>query len=215
MSTARPLRLKTETAKRVEKIAADSAPIAKVWVDNNVAHLAGIFDYLGPARFDAQVRVGVRVSVDFAGRECEALVVERSDEASLSGLKFISKVLSPTVVASSGLIDLVTEGCARWLAHPYDFLRSAIPPRVSGVDKNHHELSQEPKGIGTAKGSKTFIHLQPHEDAIAKLAEFALLKAATGSVLIITPEERELQLLADALGEKACVLSATLTRTVR
>ncbi len=215
MSTARPLRLKTETAKRVEKIAADSAPIAKVWVDNNVAHLAGIFDYLVPARFDAQVRVGVRVSVDFAGRECEALVVERSDEGSLSGLKFISKVLSPTVVASSGLLDLITEGCARWLAHPYDFLRSAIPPRVSGVDKNQHELSQEPKGLGTAKGSKTFIHLQPHEDAIAKLAEFALLKAATGSVLIITPEERELQLLADALGEKACVLSATLTRTVR
>jgi hypothetical protein len=42
-----------------------------------------------------------------------------------------------------------------------------------------------------AKGTKTFIHLQPHEDAIAKLAEFALKKVKTGSVLIITPEERE------------------------
>ena len=90
MSTARPLRLKTETAKRVEKDAAESAPIAKVWVDNGVSHLDGIFDYLVPARLDSQVRAGVRISVDFAGRECEALVVERSSEGSQSGLKFIS-----------------------------------------------------------------------------------------------------------------------------
>ena len=125
MSTTRPLRLKTETAKRVEKVAAESAPIAKVWVDNGVAHLDGLFDYLVPARFDAEVRVGVRVSVDFAGRECEALVVERVDEAATSGLKFLSKVLAPTVVAPQGLIDLVAAGCTRWIAHPHDFLRSA------------------------------------------------------------------------------------------
>ena len=140
MSTARPLRLKTETAKRVEKIAAESAPIAKVWVDNGVAHLDGLFDYLVPARFDLEVQVGVRVSVDFAGRECEALVVERSSEGSTSGLKFISKVLTSTVVAPLGLIDLVTAGCARWMAHPYDFLRSAIPPRAVGLDKSHQNL---------------------------------------------------------------------------
>ena len=215
MSTARPLRLKTETAKRVERIAAESAPIAKVWVDNGVPHLDGFFDYLIPARFDAQVRVGVRISVDFAGRECEALVIERTSQGSESGLKFISKVLAPTVVAPEGLIDLVVKGCARWLAHPYDFLRSAVPPRVAGIDKLHYESKVGSVDTDVSRGTKTYIHLQPHEDAISKLAEFALLKVKTGSILIITPEERELQLLAEELGDKACVLSGALSRSVR
>ena len=215
MSTARPLRLKTETAKRVEKIAAESAPIVKVWVDNGIAHLDGLFDYLVPARFDAQVRVGVRISVDFAGRECEALVVERTEEGAQSGLKFISKVLSPTVVAPLGLFELVAEGCARWLAHPYDFLRSAVPPRVAGVDKLHQESVSRFKNTASSKVNKTYIHVQPHEDAIAKLAEFALSKVRTGSILIIVPEERELQRLAKVLGDRACVLSGALSRSVR
>ena len=215
MSTARPLRLKTETAKRVEKSAAETAPIAKVWVDNGVAHLDGIFDYLVPARLDSQVRAGVRISVDFAGRECEALVIERSAEGSQSGLKFISKVLSPVAVAPPGLIQLVSKGCARWLAHPYDFLRSAIPPRVAGVDKLHHESARGALNARSSKGSKTYIHVQPHEDAIEKLAEFALAKVKTGSILIITPEERELEQLAQMLGDKACVLSGSLSRSVR
>jgi primosomal protein N' (replication factor Y) len=215
VSTARPLRLKTETAKRVEKVAAESAPIVKVWVDNGIAHLDGLFDYLVPARFDAQVRVGVRVSVDFAGRECEALVVERTEEGAQSGLKFISKILSPTIVAPLGLIELVAEGCARWLAHPYDFLRSAVPPRVAGIDKLHHESVSKVKNTETSKANKTYIHVQPHEDAIVKLAEFALSKVRTGSILIIVPEERELQRLANVLGDKACVLSGALSRSVR
>ena len=215
MSTARPLRLKTETAKRVEKIAAESAPIVKVWVDNGIAHLDGLFDYLVPARFDAQVRVGVRISVDFAGRECEALVVERTEEGAQSGLKFISKVLSPTVVAPLGLFELVAEGCARWLAHPYDFLRSAVPPRVAGVDKLHQESVSRFKNTASSKVNKTYIHVQPHEDAIAKLAEFALSKVRTGSILIIVPEERELERLVKVLGDRACVLSGALSRSVR
>ena len=215
MSTARPLRLKTETAKRVEKDAAESAPIAKVWVDNGVSHLDGIFDYIVPARLDSQVRAGVRISVDFAGRECEALVVERSSEGSQSGLKFISKVLSPIAVAPPGLIQLVSKGCARWLAHPFDFLRSAIPPRVAGVDKLHLDSYNGLVSAKSSKGSKTYIHVQPHEDAIEKLAEFALSKVKTGSILIILPEERELEQLAQALGDKACVLSASLSRSVR
>jgi len=215
VSTARPLRLKTETAKRVNKNAAESAPIAKVWVDNGVLHLDGIFDYLVPARLDSQVRAGVRISVDFAGRECEALVVERSSEGSQSGLKFISKVLSPIAVAPPGLIQLVRAGCVRWLAHPYDFLRSAIPPRAAGVDKSHSDSADEFVSAISSNGSKTYIHVQPHEDAIEKLAEFALSKVKTGSILIITPEERELEQLAQTLGDKACVLSASLSRSVR
>ena len=215
MSTARPLRLKTETAKRTEKLVAAQAPIAKVWVDNSISHLDGLFDYLVPERFDSQAQVGVRISVDFAGREVEALIVERTEIGAVAGLKFISKVLSPTVVVPSGLISLIQSGCLRWLAHPYDFLRSALPPRVASVDKLVPNLALQIVKSGRANPSKSFIHIQPHEDAMAKLAEFALTKVASGSVLIITPEERELQILAQLLGDRACVLSASLNRTDR
>ena len=153
MSTARPLRLKTETAKRVEKVAAEVAPIAKVWVDNSIAHLDGIFDYLIPARLDTEVRVGTRSSVDFAGRECEALVVARSDEGTTSGLKFISKVLSPTIVAPEGLLRLIEHACTRWISHPYDFLRSAVPPRVANVDKDQPSIFASTKGRSWSKSS--------------------------------------------------------------
>ena len=215
MSTARPLRLKTETAKRYVKDVAEDRPIARVWVDNSVSHLDGLFDYLIPKRFDLEARVGVRISVDFAGREVEALIVERTNVGAVAGLKFITKVLSPHVVAPHGLIDLIQKGCERWIAHPYDFLRSAIPPRVTSIDKqvstDRTPFTKERSGRAT----KSFIHIQPHEDAMAKLAEFAKKKLANGSVLIITPEERELQVLAERLGEQACVLSASLNRTQR
>ena len=215
MSTARPLRLKTETAKRTEKLAASNQPIAKVWVDNGVAHLDQLFDYLVPERFSAEAKVGVRISVDFAGREVEALIVERSDKAPIAGLKFISKVLSTSVIAPNGLLTLIDEGCHRWLAHPYDFLRSAVPPRVVSVDKQQPIVNRSIAAQQKKASTKTFIHIQPHEDAISKLAEFAQAKVKNGSVLIVVPEERELIALSNVLKDRACVLSGSLSRTER
>jgi len=215
VSTARPLRLKTETAKRLEKVAASSKPVAQVWVDNGVPHLDGLFDYLIPERFSDEANVGVRVSVDFAGREVEALIVKRTDEAGTAGLKFITKVLSANVIAPPGLLELVAEASSRWIAHPYDLLRSAIPPRVASVDKVFKSTSKSKKTDHDAKANKTFIHIQPHENAIQKLAEFALAKVKNGSVLIILPEERELQALSKLFGERASVLSGSLNRTER
>ena len=215
MSDTRPLRLQSETAKRVERIAADSKPVAKVWVDNSISHLDGVYDYLVPARLDEQVKAGVRVVVDFAGRDCEAMVLERVDSEATSGLKFLSKVLSPIVVAPTGLLRLIEIACQRWLAHPYDFLRSAIPPRAAVVDKDFSDLAAANRLEIARKGHTTFIHVQPHEEAVAKLATFALEKSKSGSILIITPEERELQVLAQTLGDKANLLSASLSRTDR
>jgi primosomal protein N' (replication factor Y) (superfamily II helicase) len=215
VSDTRPLRLKTETAKRVERSAADLNPVARVWVDNSVAHLDGVYDYLVPARLDSEVTAGIRVSVDFNGRDCEAIVLERVESEAISGLKFISKVISPVVVAPEGLLKLIEIACSRWLAHPYDFLRSAIPPRAAGVDKGFSETRQTSQVKNGRKSSVTFIHVQPHEDPIAKLAEFAAEKSKSGSVLIITPEERELQVLAKLLGDSANIISASLSRTER
>ena len=135
MSTARPLRLKTEEVARQDNAIATVLPLARLWVDNSLSHLDGTYDYLVPQRLDTSVRAGVRVGVNFAGREVEGLVLERVDATSFAGLKMISSVLSPVVVAPPQLISLIKVASERWLAHPYDIVRSAIPPRVAGVDK--------------------------------------------------------------------------------
>ena len=215
MSTARPLRLKTEEVSRQDKTIANILPVVRLWVDNSLSHLDGEYDYLVPERLDSQIQSGVRVGVNFAGREVEALVLERHNDSSHAGLKVISSVLSPSVVAPPQLISLIKQASKRWLAHPYDLIRSAIPPRVASVDKNISFAlnNQEAK---PAKGSEIcYIHIQPHENAIAKTADFAKGKLKAGSVLLIVPDERELQRLIEIFGDAAIVLSGSITRTDR
>jgi len=215
VSTARPLRLKTEEVTRRDSSIADTLPVARVWVDNSLSHLDGAYEYLVPQRLDAQIQAGVRVGVDFAGREVEALVLERHDDSSHAGLKPISSVLSPFVVAPPQLISLIAEASKRWLAHPYDLIRSAIPPRVASVDKNISSVWANYANAGSKEPEVCYIHIQPHEDAMAKTADFAKGKLKLGSVLLIVPDERELQRLVSICGDAAIVLSGSLTRTDR
>jgi primosomal protein N' (replication factor Y) len=215
VSTARPLRLKTEEVARPDKTIADALPVARLWVDNSLSHLDGTYDYLVPQRLDSAIRAGVRVGVNFAGREVEGLVLERIAVTSFAGLKMISTVLSPVVVAPPQLISLIKVASQRWLAHPYDIIRSAIPPRVASVDKNTPDEQIALSGKIRRDQEISYIHIQPSENAMAKLAEFAQSKLKLGSVLLIVPEERELARLSDLLGESACVLSGSLSRSDR
>lgn len=215
MSIARPLRLKTEEVSREDKSVASSLPIARLWVDNSLSHLDGSYDYLVPARFDDAIKPGVRVGVNFAGRDVEALVLERFQLPTYAGLKMISSVLSPAVVAPAQLISLIAMAADRWIAHPYDLIRSAIPPRVASVDKLVTDFVSSGKKSQVGDGALSYIHIQPHENALAKTADFAKEKLKHGSVLLIVPEERELSRLAELLGDEAIILSASLTRTDR
>ena len=215
MSNARPLRLKTEEVSRQDKAIAQSLPIARLWVDNSLSHLDGTYDYLVPDRLDLQVQPGVRVGVNFSGREVEALVLERIDSEPLAGLKIISSVLSPIVVAPPQLISLISLASKRWLAHPYDFVRSAIPPRVASVEKKLSPEVQSYEGKKPKNSETSFIHIQPHENAIAKTIDFALGKLKQGSVLLVVPEERELQRVIEYCGDRSVVLSGSQSRTDR
>ena len=184
MSTARPLRLKTEEVARPDKTIAESLPVARLWVDNSLSHLDGTYDYLVPQRLDSEVRPGIRVGVNFAGREVEGLVLERLESTSFAGLKKITSVLSPVVVAPPQLISLIEIAAQRWLAHPYDIVRSAIPPRVASVDKSVPESQIVTTGKVRSSGEMSYIHIQPSENAMAKIAEFAQAKVKAGSVLM-------------------------------
>jgi len=218
VSTARPLRLKSQEATRLDSQKAIVNPYIKVWVDTSVSHLDGSFDYLVPERLSDQVRPGIRIGVPFAGRDVEALVLERSSTTEVTNLKFISSVISPEVVAPAELIELIDAVSKRWICNPYDLVRAAIPTRVASVDKSKVAGLQESTSKTLKKSSQSsvsYLQLQPHEDSLEKLAEFALKESLKGSVLIVLPEERELLEVSKLLGDKATVLSSALTRTER
>ena len=217
MATARPLRLKREEAKRVDSAQALRDAYVRVWVDTSVSHLDGTYDYLVPERLSQSVKPGIRVGVPFAGRDVEALVLERSDKSEITNLKFISSVISEELVATPNLITLISAISKRWICNPFDVIRSAIPARVASVDKafTAETRSSTAKELANkGKGEVTYLHLAPHEDPLMRLSEFAQKSQAKGSVLIIVPEDRELELLKLEI-PGALILSSSLSRTQR
>ena len=217
MATARPLRLKREEAKRVDSAQALRDAYVRVWVDTSVSHLDGTYDYLVPERLSQSVKPGIRVGVPFAGRDVEALVLERSDKSEITNLKFISSVISEELVATPNLITLISAISKRWICNPFDVIRSAIPARVASVDKafTAETRSSTAKDLANkGKGEVTYLHLAPHEDPLMRLSEFAQKSQAKGSVLIIVPEDRELELLKLEI-PGALILSSSLSRTQR
>ncbi len=217
MATARPLRLKREEAKRVDSAQAQRDAYVRVWVDTSVSHLDGEYDYLIPERLSKSVKPGIRIGVPFAGRDVEALVLERSNESDITNLKFISSVISEEVVATPTLINLVSLIAKRWICNPYDVIRSAIPARVASVDKafTSENISLKAEGlVNKAKGEVTYLHLAPHEDPLKRLSEFAVKAQAKGTVLIVVPEDRELELLKMEIPQ-ALILTSSLSRTQR
>ena len=217
MATARPLRLKREEAKRVDSAQAEQAAFVKVWVDTSVSHLDGTYDYLVPERLTNSVHPGIRIGVPFAGRDVEALVLERTDKSEITNLKFISSVISEEVVATPTLIKLVSLMAKRWICNPYDLIKSAIPARVASYDKAFATEARSSKAQGLVKkaqGEATYLHLAPYEDPLKRLSEFAVKAQAKGTVLIVVPEDRELELLKQAL-PAALILTSSLSRTQR
>ncbi len=217
MAAARPLRLKREEAKRVDSARALRGAFVKVWVDTSVGHLDGTFDYLVPERLSQSVKPGIRIGVPFGGRDVEALVLNRTDKSEITNLKFVSSVISEQIVATPSLIRLISSISERWICNPYDLIRGAIPARVASVDKafaaDSGYLGAE-RTVTKSKGEVTYLHLAPHEDPLKRLSEFSLKAQARGSVLIIVPEDRELEILKSLLPD-ALILTSSLTRSQR
>jgi len=217
VATARPLRLKREEAKRVDSAQAQRDPFVRVWVDTSVSHLDGTYDYLVPERLSDSIKPGIRVGVPFAGRDVEALVLERSEKSEITNLKFISSVISEQLVATPTLITLISAVAKRWICNPYDLIRSAVPARVASVDKSFVTETNDSSAKTSLKkpeGETTYLQLSPHEDPLKRLSEFAVKAQSKGSVLIVVPEDRELELLKVELPD-ALVLTSSLSRTDR
>jgi primosomal protein N' (replication factor Y) len=192
-------------------------PYARVRVDTGVFHLDQLYDYQIPEKLSEFIQVGVRVQLPFGGRETEGIVVERVGVPERAGeLKSITRVFSPAPIASAQSLLLIDTVAAHFAANPWDVIRSAIPPRVASVDKNfaHIPLHHQNKG----KYSVEFQTLAPYIQAHDQVVQLVLNNIGSGSVLVIAPDEKDVDLIfrtLDADGVTALKLTAAMPREER
>ena len=218
MAAPRLFRLRAEVAAAPSGPVAGRLPVARIRVDTGVFHLDQLYDYSVPEKLSDLIVPGVRVQLPFGNRETEGIVVDRVANPQKAGtLKAISKVLSPHSVATSATFKLIDRAAEFYCCNPWDLLRSAIPPRVASVDK---ELSVVDQTFSSAKSKKTPVYQSftpfspPHEQLGLTVAEFN----RSGSVLIVAPDERDVDKLIEYLSgrfDNVLKLSSSSTREER
>jgi primosomal protein N' (replication factor Y) (superfamily II helicase) len=195
VATPRLFRLKAELAPAPSGPVAESLPIARVRVDTGVFHLDQLYDYSVPEKLSSSAVIGVRVQIPFGGRETEGIVVSRSAKAERAGeLKSVTKVLSPHPVATTTSLKLFDAAAEFYCCNPWDLIRSAIPPRVAAVDKEFvpQTSTLNISGGGSLPVFQTLSPFQPSHQQIPDLIEQI---KARGSILIIAPDEKDVDLL--------------------
>jgi len=217
--TASPLRLRVQKVERGESTASAHLPVARLWVETGLSHLESTFDYLVPQSLDSDIRVGVKVLVDFSGRKVDAFVIDRVDSSSFGNLKFIEKVISPIPLLTDEIIELVDAVARRWGSSPSEILSAAIPPRVISAEKSVGTFT--PSVSATVKNqrpSHSFYLFTPGEDPYETMASWLINRSEKGGVLVVLPELREVHALASELTQRQrqfTVLDASLPRTDR
>jgi primosomal protein N' (replication factor Y) len=214
-----PLRLKVQKVARGKFDPAPHLPVARVLVDTGVPHLDEVYDYLVPGVLDKEVHTGVKVSVNFSGRNVDAFVLERLESSTLGNLKFIDKVLSPIPLLTPDTLALISAVSRRWASTSFDILSSAVPSRVLSVEKafqSADHTSALPES--TIAPTHSFYLFTPGEDPFTVMGEWVKKRSSLGGVLVVLPEGREVAFLSEKLkmlGLNFSVLDGSLTRTER
>lgn len=218
--TASPLKLRVQKIQRDENNASEHLPVARLWVDTGLSHLEPSYDYLVPQSLDAQVSVGVKVLVDFSGRKVDAFVIERLNVSSVGNLKFIEKVTSPVPLLTDEVMQLVTAVARRWGSQPSEILSSAVPPRVVSIEKNVDvkSYSSPHKRSKNAHPSHSYYLFTPAENTYQTISAWIKSRLDKGGVLVVLPELREVNALAEelsGLGVAFSILDASVPRSTR
>ncbi|MBB6402967.1 primosomal protein N' [Arthrobacter sp. AZCC_0090] len=135
---------------------AASDPVARVLIESPLPHLDRPFDYSVPAEFERTALAGVRVKVRFNGQELNGFVLERAESSEAGhALSPLLKVISPIQVLTPSLLELASSVAARYAGTLSDVLRTAIPPRVAGLEKlllSGDSLLEEPAETASPAG---------------------------------------------------------------
>jgi primosomal protein N' (replication factor Y) len=195
------LKLKRELVASQPQAPSIDLPVADVWVDSGVYHLDTPFSYVVPRNLAEQIQVGSLVSIPFHGREVLGLVILRRADDGSSGLKTISKCLGKYPLVTPPLIELIQQASIRYAAHPFDFIRSAIPDRVALVEKEFN-LPVQPDSRVRGRGTNHYLQLPPAKSRALLFAGKVEAEAGKGGVLVLLPDVRELESLSRELDKK-------------
>jgi len=218
VAAPRLFRLRAEVASNPSGPIADRLPVARVLVDTGVFHLDQKYDYSVPEKLSDVVVPGVRVQLPFGNRETEGIVVERVVQPERAGtLKTITKVLSPHVVATPALLDLIDKAADFYCCNPWDLVRSAIPPRVAGVDKEIPVVHQA-SHVSKSRKPTVFQSFKPFVSSHEQISDIVSDFKNLGSVLIVAPDERDVEKIVESLSStfnNVLKLSSASTREER
>ena len=211
---AAPLKLKRQqTAQKPKsKLVADLFPIAAVLVDTPVSHLEGVYDYLVPLHLEDSAVYGTKVVVPFGNTQVDGLIVGRkNDSQQIKNLKMIVDVSSPSGLISSQVIEHLELVRNRFGGSFWSLLKSALPARVAKEDKmisdiksplasETYESPQLRDLIGRSdygmligkQRLKWAINLPIGIASSNFVNEIIKLRARTGQVLVIVPDEKDL-----------------------
>ena len=211
---AAPLKLKRQqTAQKPKsKLVADLFPVAAVLVDTPVSHLEGVYDYLVPLHLEDSAVYGTKVVVPFGNTQVDGLIVGRkNDSQQIKNLKMIVDVSSPSGLISSQVIEHLELVRNRFGGSFWSLLKSALPARVAKEDKmisdiksplasETYESPQLRDLIGRSdygmligkQRLKWAINLPIGIASSNFVNEIIKLRARTGQVLVIVPDEKDL-----------------------
>ena len=218
--TSSPLRLRVQKVERGDGTASTQLPVARLWVDTGLSHLEPTYDYLVPQSLDADVSVGVKVLVDFAGRKVDGFVIERINNSSVGNLKFIEKVTSPVPLLTAEVTELVAAVARRWGSIPSEILTAAIPPRVMATEKGftRDSAAQLHERNRSKNPSHSYYLFTPGENPFETIASWAVTRLSKGGVLVVLPELREVLTLSEELSNLDAdfvILDGSLPRSTR
>jgi primosomal protein N' (replication factor Y) (superfamily II helicase) len=206
-----------------DQAVSERLPVARVAVDISLAHLDRPFDYLVPARLDAEAVPGCRVRVRFAGQLVDGYLLERMQTSEHQGkLARLERVISPEPVLTPEIFDLARAVADRYAGTLADVLRLAIPPRHATAEREAPAAgtarvpvppapepgswSRYPAGAaflaGLAEGRpvRAAWSALPGSEWPAEIAVAAAATAAAGrGVLVVVPDARDLDRVDAAL----------------
>jgi primosomal protein N' (replication factor Y) len=137
----------------------------------NVPHLTQTYHYAIPPELAGGLRAGHLVTVPFAGRKAQGLVVGLSDSAPVKETKTIEGLVDPDPVLTQAQLDL-----AYWISHTYlapliECLTLMLPPGLSkSADVLYASVdSQLPERNGVKSKDAAEDNLTPTQQSLLRL----------------------------------------------
>ena len=212
MAEVKPLKLRREFA-RARRARALVNPYARVLVDHQIFHLEHYFDYLVPEELSETAVIGALVEVEIGHGLTQGIVLDRSSERASHGeLKELLKVLSIAPYVLPEQITLLESAAHQYGTSPWDFIRSCVPPFSKVGERRFLEIGKVVTR-DLPENAKQELPASLHERLVSPtqlicaietpisnpywqlIAAIAIERLVVGNVLVIAPNEREMDLL--------------------